>query len=89
MVAEEVAEGVPLIKPVLELMLKPAGRVGEIVYTSVPVPLLPVTGVKLAAAWFCVNTVEATAFVATTAALTVSEKFAIAVALFASVTVTV
>ena len=44
---------------------------------------------KEAAAWFWVSDFEATACVAATAALTVSEKLAVAVALLVSVTVTV
>jgi len=48
-----------------------------------------VTGLKDVAAWFCVSIVEAMAWVAVTALLTVRLKAAVAVALLASVTVTV
>jgi hypothetical protein len=53
------------------------------------VPLPPVTGVNEVAAWFCTRVVKATACVAVTAALTVRLKVLLAVALLASVTVTV
>ena len=49
----------------------------------------PMTGVKAVAAWFSVRAVDATACVAVRAPFTVSEKVAVAVALLASVTVTV
>ena len=49
-VVERVPEGVPVIAPVDVLKLRPAGRVGEMLYASVPVPFAPVTGVKLVTA---------------------------------------
>ena len=52
-------------------------------------PPEPVTGVNEVAATFCVSVVEAIACVADTALLTVRLKVAVAVALLASVTVTV
>ena len=52
-------------------------------------PPPPVTGVNEVAAWFCVSVAEATAWVAETAPLTVRLKLLLAVALLASVTVTV
>ena len=52
-------------------------------------PLAPVTGVKLVAAWPDVNVVDATAWVAVTALSTVSEKVLDAVALVESVILTV
>ena len=54
-----------------------------------PVPPLPVTGMKLTTARFCVRDVEATACVAVTAEFTANEKRLVAVAPFESVTVTV
>ena len=54
-----------------------------------PVPPPPVTGVKLAEGWLCVSVLEATACVAVAAVLTVRLKVLLAVALLASVTVTV
>jgi hypothetical protein len=48
-----------------------------------------VTGVKEVAAWFTVRAVEATAWVATAAELTVRLNVAVDVALLMSVTVTV
>jgi hypothetical protein len=53
------------------------------------VPPAPVTGVKEVTAWFCVRAVEAIDWVAATAPLTVRLKVLDAVALLASVTVTV
>ena len=84
-----VAEGVPVMAPVVALMVKPVGRAGEMLYVNEPVPFAPVTGMKLVAAWFCVRVTEATDCVAVTAAFTVRLKVAVAVALLVSVTVTV
>ena len=52
-------------------------------------PPAPVTGVKAVAAWFCARVDVATACVAVTALLMVRLKVLLAVALLASVTVTV
>ena len=52
-------------------------------------PPEPVTGVKEVAAWFWVRILDAMACVAVTAPLTVRLKVLVAVALLASVTVTV
>ena len=52
-------------------------------------PPAPATEIKLLAAWFCVNEVEATAVVAVTALFTVRTNVLLAVASFASFTVTV
>ncbi len=78
-----------MIAPVLELRLSPIGKDGDTPYVSVPVPFVPVTGVKLVAEWFCVRIVEAIVCVAVTAEPTVKLKVAVAVALLASITVTV
>ena len=83
------AVGVPVIAPVLDEMVKPAGNAGEIVYTSEPVPPEPVTGVKEVAATFLVSTFVATACVAVGAASIVKLKVLDAEAETASVTVTV
>jgi hypothetical protein len=88
-VAEVFTLGVPVIAPVPEAIESPAGSVGVTLYVSAPVPPEPVTGMKLMAARFIVSVVEAMAVVATTAEFTVRLKVADAVALFASVTVTV
>lgn len=87
-VAELFTLGVPVIAPVPEAIESPAGSVGVTLYASAPVPPEPATGMKLVA-WFTVSVVEAMAVVATTAEFTVRPKVAVAVALFASVTVTV
>jgi hypothetical protein len=81
--------GVPVIAPVVVDIVRPAGRTGRTLYASGVVPPPPVTGVKAVAAWFWVRMVVGTACVAVTAVLTVRLKVAVAVALFASVTVTV
>ena len=52
-------------------------------------PPAPATEIKLLAAWFCVNVVEATAVVAVTALFTVRTNVLLAVAPFTSFTVTV
>jgi hypothetical protein len=83
------AVGVPVIAPVVELKLSPAGSAGATLYVNEPVPPEPVTGANAVAARFCVNAVEATACVAVTAAFTVRLKVAVAVAPWESVTVTV
>jgi hypothetical protein len=81
--------GVPLIAPVEVLKLTPAGSVGEMLYVNVPVPPEPVTGVKGRAPMSIVRDFDAITVVAETGPLTVSWKVAEAVALDASVTVTV
>jgi hypothetical protein len=88
-VAELFTLGVPAIAPVPEAIERPAGSVGETLYVSAPVPPEPETGMKLMAAWFTVSVVVGRTCVAATAAFTVRLKVAVAVALFASVTVTV
>jgi hypothetical protein len=70
-------------------IVKPAGRTGRTLYASGVVPPPPVTGVKAVAAWFWVRMVVGTAWVAVTAELTVRVKVLLAVALLASVMVTV
>ena len=54
-----------------------------------PVPPAPVTGIKLVAAWLCVNAVEATAAVAVTAEFTIRTNILLADTPFVSVTITV
>ena len=89
-VVVSVEVGVPEIVPVEVLKIRPVGNVPVVMlYVRVPVPPLPVTGVKLVMAWFCVKAVEATTVAAVTAAFTARLKLAVAVAPFASVTVTV
>jgi hypothetical protein len=88
-VAALVIVGVPVIAPVEAENESPVGSVGETLYASGVVPPDPVTGVNEVAARFCVRVALAMACVAVTAVFTVKLKFDCAVALFASVTVTV
>ena len=83
-----VAEGVPVMAPEADVILKPAGSDGEMLKTRLPVPPVAVTGVKLAAE-LCVSVLVATDCEAATAAFTVRLKVAVEVALLVSVTVTV
>ena len=81
--------GVPVIAPVKALIVNPLGSDGEMLYVRPPVPLAPVTGLKLLVALLCVRVLDATDCVAVTAAFTVRLNVAFAVALLESVTVTV
>jgi len=83
-----VAVGVPLTTPAVE-KLRPVGSAGNTLYVSVPVPPAPVTGVNAVDAWFSVSVVLEMAVTADTEPVTVRLKVAVAVAEFASVTVTV
>jgi hypothetical protein len=88
-VAARVIVGVPVIAPLLVEMLSPAGSDGEMLYVSVPVPPVPVTGVNNAARWLSVRIFDAMDCVATTVLFTDRLKLAVAVAPLMSVTVTV
>jgi len=88
-VAAMVTVGVPVMAPVVDEILRPAGSEGLTLKLSGAVPPDPVTGVNEVAAWLTVSVVLATDWLADTALLTVRLKVAIAVALLVSVTVTV
>ncbi len=78
----------PVIVPVEPAILRPAGRAGETVKVKGAMPPEPVTGVNEAGLpWVIVF--RAVTVVAVTAVSTVNWKLAVAVALLASVTVTV
>jgi hypothetical protein len=79
----------PVIVPVEGLMLRPAGRDGEMVYVSGAVPPEPFTGMNDAGDWLTVSIVAGMDVVAVTAGFTVSVKVVCAVAWLLSVTVTV
>ena len=87
--AVDVTSGVPETAPVAVLSVNPVGKVGEMLNAKGAVPPPPWIGVKGATPKFFVKKAWEICCVAVTAALTVRLKLLLAVAVLASVTVTV